>query len=125
MLPIAVSHGEGRAEFASETQAQACVSSGLVAFRYVTPQRLPAATSVVKAPTYRLDDVPRRGLEPQGSSSGTRNSYSRGWSRASASGLIRIYAFKQPAGCLTRFSRSLREAEPVPAGGRFSLGCHE
>ncbi|HTT00751.1 MAG TPA: phosphoribosylformylglycinamidine synthase [Steroidobacteraceae bacterium] len=42
LLPIAVSHGEGRAEFASETQARACVSSGLVAFRYVNAQRLPA-----------------------------------------------------------------------------------
>jgi len=44
MLPIAVSHGEGRAEFASETQARACVSNGLVAFRYVSAQRLPAAS---------------------------------------------------------------------------------
>jgi phosphoribosylformylglycinamidine synthase len=39
MLPIAVSHGEGRAEFASPVEAQACASSGLVGFRYVNPDR--------------------------------------------------------------------------------------
>jgi phosphoribosylformylglycinamidine synthase len=36
VLPIAVSHGEGRAEFASESQAEGCVATGLVALRYVT-----------------------------------------------------------------------------------------
>jgi phosphoribosylformylglycinamidine synthase len=34
-LPIAVAHGEGRAEFASELVASACAESGLVALRYV------------------------------------------------------------------------------------------
>lgn len=35
VLPIAVAHGEGYAEFASHEAAQACATSGLVAFRYV------------------------------------------------------------------------------------------
>jgi phosphoribosylformylglycinamidine synthase len=35
VLPIAVSHGEGRAEFASEAAAAACAASGLVSLRYV------------------------------------------------------------------------------------------
>jgi phosphoribosylformylglycinamidine synthase len=34
-LPIAVAHGEGRAEFATEQQPQQLVSAGQVAFRYV------------------------------------------------------------------------------------------
>ena len=35
VLPVAVAHGEGRAEFASEQAAQQCADSGLVGFRYV------------------------------------------------------------------------------------------
>jgi phosphoribosylformylglycinamidine synthase len=35
VLPIAVSHGEGRAEFADAAQALACESSGTVGLRYV------------------------------------------------------------------------------------------
>jgi phosphoribosylformylglycinamidine synthase len=35
LLPIAVSHGEGRAEFASAVAAAASAASGLVGFRYV------------------------------------------------------------------------------------------
>lgn len=35
VLPIAVAHGEGYAEFASTAAAEACATSGLVAFRYV------------------------------------------------------------------------------------------
>jgi phosphoribosylformylglycinamidine synthase len=35
LLPIAVSHGEGRAEFADATGAQQCLGSQLVAVRYV------------------------------------------------------------------------------------------
>jgi phosphoribosylformylglycinamidine synthase len=35
-LPVAISHGEGRAEFASEAHAREAAASGLVAFRYVT-----------------------------------------------------------------------------------------
>jgi phosphoribosylformylglycinamidine synthase len=35
ILPIAVSHGEGRAEFESSAAAEACAASGLVGFRYV------------------------------------------------------------------------------------------
>ncbi len=42
-LPIVVSHGEGRAEFASDAAARACVEGGLVAFRYVDHHRRPAA----------------------------------------------------------------------------------
>ncbi|HTW39191.1 MAG TPA: phosphoribosylformylglycinamidine synthase, partial [Steroidobacteraceae bacterium] len=40
-LPIAVSHGEGRAEFESETAARLCMQSGLVSFRYVDHHRRP------------------------------------------------------------------------------------
>ena len=39
VLPIAVSHGEGRAEFASAAAAQECADSGLVSFRYVNHDR--------------------------------------------------------------------------------------
>ena len=41
MLPIAVAHGEGRAEFASDAAAASCAASGLVGVRYVNarPQR--------------------------------------------------------------------------------------
>jgi phosphoribosylformylglycinamidine synthase len=39
VLPIAVAHGEGRAEFASEAAAQACAASGLVGLRYVGNDR--------------------------------------------------------------------------------------
>ncbi|HLY52889.1 MAG TPA: phosphoribosylformylglycinamidine synthase [Steroidobacteraceae bacterium] len=39
VLPIAVSHGEGRAEFSSVEAAQACAASGLVGFRYVNHDR--------------------------------------------------------------------------------------
>jgi phosphoribosylformylglycinamidine synthase len=43
-LPIAVSHGEGRAEFDSRAAASACAESGLVAFRYVDHHRHPTET---------------------------------------------------------------------------------
>jgi len=43
-LPIAVSHGEGRARFASEEAADAFATSGFVAFRYVTNRRAAAQT---------------------------------------------------------------------------------
>jgi phosphoribosylformylglycinamidine synthase len=39
LLPIAVSHGEGRAEFAAPAAAAACAASGLVGFRYVNHDR--------------------------------------------------------------------------------------
>ncbi|MGQ0836433.1 MAG: phosphoribosylformylglycinamidine synthase [Gammaproteobacteria bacterium] len=35
-LPIAIAHGEGRAEFAGDEHAARCSASGLVAFRYVS-----------------------------------------------------------------------------------------
>jgi len=35
VLPIAVAHGEGRAEFASREAAKACLNTDLVALRYV------------------------------------------------------------------------------------------
>ena len=38
-LPIAVAHGEGHAEFASEAAAMECASSGFVGFRYVHHDR--------------------------------------------------------------------------------------
>jgi len=38
-LPIAVAHGEGHAEFATEAAARECASSGLVGFRYVHHDR--------------------------------------------------------------------------------------
>ena len=43
-LPVAVSHGEGRAEFVSPDAARACAASGLVGFRYVANDRTVAAT---------------------------------------------------------------------------------
>jgi phosphoribosylformylglycinamidine synthase len=43
-LPIAVAHGEGYAEFRSETAAIDCAASGLVAFRYVHHDRSVANT---------------------------------------------------------------------------------
>ena len=42
VLPIAVAHGEGRAEFASAAAEKACLSSTLVAVRYVDHHRQPA-----------------------------------------------------------------------------------
>jgi phosphoribosylformylglycinamidine synthase len=39
VLPIAVAHGEGHAEFASVAAAEACAKSGLVGFRYVNNDR--------------------------------------------------------------------------------------
>ncbi|HYL01690.1 MAG TPA: phosphoribosylformylglycinamidine synthase, partial [Steroidobacteraceae bacterium] len=39
LLPIAVSHGEGRAEFAAPAAAASCAASGLVGFRYVNHDR--------------------------------------------------------------------------------------
>jgi phosphoribosylformylglycinamidine synthase len=44
MLPIAVAHGEGRAEFASDADAQTFSASGLVAARYVEGNRKVAST---------------------------------------------------------------------------------
>ena len=44
VLPIAVAHGEGRAEFASEAAEAACRDSGLVAVRYVDHHRNVATT---------------------------------------------------------------------------------
>ena len=43
-LPIAVAHGEGRAEFASPAAAAACAQSGLVGLRYVNHDRVPATS---------------------------------------------------------------------------------
>ena len=42
VLPIAVAHGEGRAEFPSAAAEKACLSSTLVAVRYVDHHRQPA-----------------------------------------------------------------------------------
>jgi phosphoribosylformylglycinamidine synthase len=39
VLPIAVAHGEGYAEFASAAAAEACAQSGLVGFRYINHDR--------------------------------------------------------------------------------------
>jgi phosphoribosylformylglycinamidine synthase len=44
VLPIAVSHGEGRAEFATADAAEACVAAGLVGVRYINGDRSVAAT---------------------------------------------------------------------------------
>ena len=43
-LPIAIAHGEGRAEFASADAAAACANSNLVSFRYVNRDRTVATT---------------------------------------------------------------------------------
>jgi phosphoribosylformylglycinamidine synthase len=44
VLPVAVSHGEGRAEFASPAAAAACAASGLVGVRYLHHDRSVATT---------------------------------------------------------------------------------
>jgi phosphoribosylformylglycinamidine synthase len=44
LLPIAVAHGEGRAEFPSAQLAAACATSGLVGLRYVNADRSVATT---------------------------------------------------------------------------------
>ncbi len=44
VLPIAVAHGEGRAEFESAAAAEACLRSGLVGLRYVNHDRTVAGT---------------------------------------------------------------------------------
>jgi phosphoribosylformylglycinamidine synthase len=44
LLPVAVAHGEGRAEFESPAVAEACAASGLVGFRYVNGDRTVATT---------------------------------------------------------------------------------
>ncbi len=44
VLPIAVSHGEGRAEFATPAAAAACAASGLVGVRYIHHDRSVAST---------------------------------------------------------------------------------
>ena len=44
VLPIAVAHGEGRAEFSSVAAAERCANSGLVSLRYVNTDRSLATT---------------------------------------------------------------------------------
>jgi phosphoribosylformylglycinamidine synthase len=44
VLPIAVAHGEGRAEFADAAHAAACEASGTIALRYVERPGVPAST---------------------------------------------------------------------------------
>ena len=44
VLPIAVAHGEGRAEFESDQQLAECARQGLIAYRYVSHDRRPAQT---------------------------------------------------------------------------------
>jgi phosphoribosylformylglycinamidine synthase len=39
VLPIAVAHGEGRAEFTSAQAAKSCAESGLLGYRYVNNDR--------------------------------------------------------------------------------------
>jgi phosphoribosylformylglycinamidine synthase len=42
VMPIAVAHGEGRAEFADATELDACVANGLVSMRFVDNHGCPA-----------------------------------------------------------------------------------
>ncbi|MBV8876929.1 MAG: phosphoribosylformylglycinamidine synthase, partial [Gammaproteobacteria bacterium] len=44
VLPVAVAHGEGRAEFVSDAAAGTCAASGLVGVRYITGAGAVAAT---------------------------------------------------------------------------------
>ena len=44
ILPVAVAHGEGRAEFAEADGAGRCLAAGLVAVRYINNDGSPAAT---------------------------------------------------------------------------------
>ena len=41
-LPVAVAHGEGRAQFDSEADLQQCLANGLVSFRYIDNHGAPA-----------------------------------------------------------------------------------
>jgi phosphoribosylformylglycinamidine synthase len=43
-LPIAISHGEGRAEFASDAALRECLAGGLVALRYLSTRGEPATS---------------------------------------------------------------------------------
>jgi phosphoribosylformylglycinamidine synthase len=43
VLPIAVAHGEGRAEFASDADEQACAALGIVSLRFIDNRGQPAA----------------------------------------------------------------------------------
>lgn len=43
-LPIAIAHGEGRAQFTSDLASQRCENSGLIALRYLDNNLQPAAT---------------------------------------------------------------------------------
>jgi phosphoribosylformylglycinamidine synthase len=43
VMPIAVAHGEGRAEFADASAMDACIAAGLVSLRFVDNHGLPAA----------------------------------------------------------------------------------
>ena len=44
MLPVAVAHGEGRAEFTNDAAATRCHESGLIAFRYAARRGEPASS---------------------------------------------------------------------------------
>jgi phosphoribosylformylglycinamidine synthase len=44
VMPIAVAHGEGQAEFADDVAEKACVAAGVVSLRFVDNRGQPAAT---------------------------------------------------------------------------------
>jgi len=41
-LPVAIAHGEGRAQFASMEEERACAAAGLIALRYIDGHGAPA-----------------------------------------------------------------------------------
>ena len=56
-LPIAVAHGEGRAEFATRCAGRACEASGTVALRYIEND-LSVASAIRPIPTARRTVLP-------------------------------------------------------------------
>lgn len=56
-LPVAVAHGEGRADFASEEAAQACAQAGLIPLRYIDPATNERTTKYPYNPNGGLNGV--------------------------------------------------------------------
>jgi len=56
-LPVAVAHGEGRADFSSEAAAEACAKAGLIPLRYVDPATNASTTRYPYNPNGGLNGV--------------------------------------------------------------------
>jgi phosphoribosylformylglycinamidine synthase len=56
-LPVAVAHGEGRADFASDSSAAACAQAGLIPLRYIDPATNKPTTQYPYNPNGGLNGV--------------------------------------------------------------------